>query len=221
VEVFDERCPYALHRYSVVCEAFVAIVKGYALDGASAAGQVSSSLFIGMIIRAGARSAIGGTLIASQGCPSSSIGMCVGLWVVALNVLFTLLLSSLWIKLNHHILALVGSRVPPKIMLSVVSCRVTLALMKVTVHPTLQNLPTLTRLLVNVGIIWPVFVPEGNCSISSVSIAEDCNSCPDVVMMILVSAVLLMLVIGATSMKKWPLTPVSATAVQEGGKRKI
>jgi hypothetical protein len=221
VELFDERCPYALHRYSVVCKAFVAIVEGYAVDGAPAAGRVSSSLFIGMIIRAGARSAIGGTLIASQGCPSSSIGMCVGLWVVALNVLFTLFLFSLWIKLNHHILALAGSRVPLNIRLSAVSCRVTLALMKVTVHPTLQNWPTLTRLLVNVGIIWPVFVPEGNCSISSVSIAEDCNSCPDAVMMILVSAVLLMLVIGATSMKKWPLTPVSATAVQEGGKRKF
>jgi hypothetical protein len=64
------------------------------------------------------------------------------------------------IKLPHFSPA--GSCGPLRIRVSLMACTVTLVAVKVTVQPASQNLPMLTRLLVNVGIIWPVSVSLGS-----------------------------------------------------------
>ena len=116
-------------------------------------------------------------------------------------MVFALSLSFHWVRSNCHTLDPAGLQVPPKTRLSVVLRTVTFALVKVTVHPALKSLPILTRLLVNEGVTWLVFVLMGRLGRLSVAVADDCNSCPDAVLMVLDGVLMPILMTGATGMK--------------------
>jgi hypothetical protein len=74
-------------------------------------------------------------------------------------------------------------------------------LVKVTVHPASQNFPILMMLFVNVGMMWLSVFPMGRFGKLGVAVAENCNSWPNAVLMDLASALVLILVTGATGMK--------------------
>jgi hypothetical protein len=123
------------------------------------------------------------------------------------------------IKLPHFSPA--GSCGPLRIRVSLMACTVTLVAVKVTVQPASQNLPMLTRLLVNVGIIWPVSVSLGSPGRSNAANAENINNCHNDVPMNFVGVVMSMLVTEASGIKKFPLAPVSVMAVAEGGRLEV
>ena len=132
--------------------------------------------------------------------------------LVASTVLFARSLFTCWIKVNHHILAPVVSRVPLRTLLPILSHTVIVVLVKVTVQPSSQNLPMLTRLFVNVGIMWPSIVLLWRIGRFIVAVADDCVSCPDAVPTTLMGAVWSMFDTDASGIKKCPRAPVSALA---------
>ena len=65
--------------------------------------------------------------------------------------------------------------------------------------------------------MWPSFVPLRRFGRFIVAVANDCASCPNAVPTTLVVVMWSMFDTGASGIKKCPLAPVSAMAVQKGG----
>ena len=61
---------------------------------------------------------------------------------------------------------------------SVLSMTLTSVSVKITVHPVLQNLPMLSRLLVNDGMIWQSLLPCGRFGRRSFACPVDWMLCP-------------------------------------------
>ena len=64
----------------------------------------------------------------------------------------------------------------------VLSMTLTLVSVKITVHPALQNLPMLIRLLVNDGMMWQSLLPGGRFGSRSFTCPVDWMLCPLAVM---------------------------------------
>ena len=89
---------------------------------------------------------------------------------------------------------------------------------KMAVHSTLQKVPMLRRLLVKVGMIWPMLeCPTGSVGRSIAAVADEVWHCPVAVPMVMVGAAWLRSMMGMEDMKQCPLVPVSAIAVQLHG----
>ena len=80
--------------------------------------------------------------------------------------------------LNCHIFAPACSLCPWRMIAHDLSMTLTLVSVNVTVHPALQNLPMLIRLLVNDVMIWQSSVPGGRFGIRSFACPVDCMLCP-------------------------------------------
>ena len=60
----------------------------------------------------------------------------------------------------------------------VLSMTLTLVSVKITVHPASQNLPMLSRLLVNDGMIWQSSLPGGRFGRRKIACPVDWMLCP-------------------------------------------
>ena len=115
--------------------------------------------------------------------------------------------------LTCQILAPTFSRGPCNMRVLVLSCTIIPVLVKVTVHPALQNFPILIRLFVSAGMMCTSAVPMGSLGKSRAADAANCSNFTDAVPTILASALASIFVTGAEGVKKCPLAPVSAMAV--------
>ena len=129
---------------------------------------------------------------------SSSIGMmlrCIGgvgmlaLLEVAVVVGMLALLAVAVGRLIRHILAPLDSRMPHRMILPWALYTVTSVLVKVTVQLASLKTPMLRRLLMKLGMIFPVDVPGGSHGRLMVAGVDDCSSCP-VALLIVDGAVL-------------------------------
>ena len=84
----------------------------------------------------------------------------------------------------------------------------------VTVHPLLQVFPIPIRLLVNCSMICPVHAHCGRWGLLISAVAADVISCPSATLTVLGDAVFSMLETDAVVVKKCPLAPMLAIAVQ-------
>ncbi len=80
--------------------------------------------------------------------------------------------------LNHHIFAPACSLCPWRMIAPDLSMTLTLVSVKITVHPASQNLPILSRLLVNDGMMWQSLLPGGSFGSRSFACPVDWMLCP-------------------------------------------
>ena len=80
--------------------------------------------------------------------------------------------------LNRHILAPACSCCPWRMIAPVLSMTLMLVSVKINVHPASQNLPILSRLLVNDGMMWQSLLPGGRFGSRSFACPVDCMLCP-------------------------------------------